>query len=186
MSLENNTCRTDFVDIPGNPKPEGAEVIWFEGAEGRNLRACLAPAQNPQSARGTAIVCPGRSEFIEKYFEVARDLQARGFAVVILDWPGQGLSDRLLSDHDKGHIDRFETFMGALKKGLEKIEDRTPRPYVAVAHSMGGAIALAAIVQEFVKVEAAAFCAPMWGIKQRVFGMRYLVWAMRVMGRLAG
>ncbi|MEM9669389.1 MAG: alpha/beta hydrolase [Pseudomonadota bacterium] len=158
-------------------------MIWFKGSGGRNLRAAIIPARDPKAARGTAIVCPGRSEFIEKYFEVAGNLLDRGFAVLILDWPGQGLSDRLLPDRGKGHIDRFETFMGALKNGLSALEERLPRPYVSVAHSMGGAIALAAIVEDLVRVEAAAFCAPMWGIKQRIFGMRYLVWAMRVMGR---
>ncbi|MEM7663303.1 MAG: alpha/beta hydrolase [Pseudomonadota bacterium] len=183
MSLDDQTCNDAFVDIPGNPVPDGAEVIWFKGSGGRNLRACIIPASNPDAVRGTAIVCPGRTEFIEKYFEVARDLLDRGFAVLILDWPGQGLSDRLLPDRGKGHIDRFETFMGALKNGLAALDDRLPRPYVSVAHSMGGAIALAAIVEDLVRVDAAAFCAPMWGIKQRVFGMRYLVWAMRVMGR---
>ncbi len=183
MSTTDDSCRTDFVIIPGNPPPVGAEVIWFEGDERRNLRACMAPALDPENARGTAIVCPGRSEFIEKYFRVAHELQGRGFAVLILDWPGQGLSDRLLTDRGKGHIDRFETFMAALSKGLAKVEDRLPHPYVSVAHSMGGAIALAAIAEDLVRVDAAAFCAPMWGIKQPVFGFRYLVWAMRVMGR---
>lgn len=183
MSLTETPGQTEFVEVAGNAVPDGAEVVWFEGTGGRNLRACLVPARTPEAARGTAIVCPGRSEFIEKYFEVAEDLLARGFAVLILDWPGQGLSDRLLPDRDKGHIDRFETFMGALRNGLAKVEDRLPRPYVCVAHSMGGAIAFAAIVESLVKVDAAAFCAPMWGIKQRIFGMRYLVWAMRVMGR---
>ncbi len=174
---------TGFVDVPGNPRPEGAEVVWFQGAAGRRLRACLAPALNASAARGTAIVCPGRTEFIEKYFEVARELQAKGFAVLILDWPGQGLSERLLEEPLKGHIDRFETFMGALRNGLDELRERLPRPHVSLAHSMGGAIALAAIVENRVKVEAAAFCAPMWGLKSRIFGMRYLVWAMRVMGR---
>ena len=174
---------SDFVAVPGNPVPEGAEVIWFEGSEGRNLRACMIPARNKAKVRGTAIVCPGRSEFIEKYFRTAEHLLDRGFAVLILDWPGQGLSDRLLPDRGKGHIDRFETFMAALAKGLAKLEDRLPRPHVALSHSMGGAIALAAMAEDLVKVEAAAFCAPMWGIKQPVFGFRYLVWAMRVMGR---
>lgn len=183
MSISDTSCQTDFVLIPNNPAPAGAEVIWFVGEQGRNLRACMAPALDPENARGTAIVCPGRSEFIEKYFRVAHELQARGFAVLILDWPGQGLSDRLLPDRGKGHIDRFETFMAALSGGLAKLQDRLPRPYVSVAHSMGGAIAMAAIVEDLVRVDAAAFCAPMWGIKQPVFGFRYLVWAMRVMGR---
>lgn len=172
-----------FVDVPGNPRPEGAELVWFTGASERRLRACLVPALNPEAVRGTVIVCPGRTEFIEKYFEVARDLQARGFAALILDWPGQGLSDRLLEDRDKGHIDDFQTFMGALRRGLDELGDKLPRPYVSLAHSMGGAIALAAISEKLVKVEAAAFCAPMWGLRTHIFGMRYLVWAMRAMGR---
>ena len=183
MSLDDGSCQERFVEVPGNPVPEGAEVTWFKGTAGRNLRACLIPARDQTARRGTAIVCPGRTEFIEKYFEVAEDLLARGFAVLILDWPGQGLSERLLPDRGKGHIDRFETFMGALANGLKTLEDRLPRPYVSVSHSMGGAIAFAAVVEDLVRVDAAAFCAPMWGIKQRVFGMRYLVWAMRVMGR---
>ncbi|MEL6857101.1 MAG: alpha/beta hydrolase [Pseudomonadota bacterium] len=173
-------AQTRIVDVPGNPRPDGARIIWFEGVGGRKLRACLAPA-TAETPRGTAIVCPGRTEFIEKYFEVARDLQDRGFAVLIIDWPGQGLSERLLDDPQKGHVDRFETFMGALRNGLDAMEE-LPRPYVSLAHSMGGAIALAAIGQGLVKVEAAAFCAPMWGLPLgRV--QRYFIWAMRVMGR---
>ncbi|MEO0451179.1 MAG: alpha/beta hydrolase [Pseudomonadota bacterium] len=169
-----------IVDVPSNPRPEGARIIWFEGVSGRKLRACLAPATR-ETPRGTAIVCPGRTEFIEKYFKVAHDLQARGFAVLIIDWPGQGLSERLLDDPQKGHIDRFETFMGALRNGLDAMEE-LPRPRVSLAHSMGGAIALAAIGQDLVKVDAAAFCAPMWGLPLgRV--QRYFIWAMRVMGR---
>ena len=173
--------RETFVQLPGNPEPDGAELIWFKGIGGRQLRACVAPS-TATKPRGTAIICPGRTEFIEKYFETARDLQARGFALVILDWPGQGLSDRLLDDPAKGHIDRFETFMGALANGLEALNDRLPRPYVSVAHSMGGAIALAAIAQKLVRVEAAAFSAPMWGLPINA-AVRYLVWAMRVMGK---
>ncbi len=172
-----------FVDVPGNPRPAGAEIVWFKGTGGRNLRACIAPALSFDKARGTCIVCPGRTEYIEKYFEVARELQERGFAVLIVDWPGQGLSDRLLEDGLKGHIDRFETYMGALSNGLEALDDRLPQPYVSLAHSMGGAIAMAAISEKLVDVKAAAFCAPMWGLKTRIFGMRYLVWAMRVTGR---
>lgn len=171
-----------FIEIPGNPVPEGAELVWFSGASGRKLRACFIPAP-AASPRGSVIVCPGRTEFIEKYFEVARDLLARGFAVLILDWPGQGLSDRLLEDREKGHIDNFQTFMGALARGLAEMQDRLPRPHVSLAHSMGGAIALAALSEGLVEVDAAAFCAPMWGLKARFFGIRYLVWAMRVMGR---
>lgn len=173
--------RATFVLADTNPPPEGAELVWFEGMAGRSLRACLAPSTRA-TPRGTAIICPGRTEFIEKYFETARDLQARGFAIVILDWPGQGLSDRLLDDPRKGHIDRFETFMSALRNGLDAMPGDLPRPYVSVAHSMGGAIALAAIARKLVRVDAAAFSAPMWGLPVNL-AVRYIIWAMRAVGR---
>ncbi|MAK60002.1 MAG: alpha/beta hydrolase [Ponticaulis sp.] len=173
---------SEFVKVEGNPEPQGAAVRWLDGAEGRKLRMCVAPSlqKNP---RGTVIVCPGRTEFIEKYFEVARELQDKGFAVLILDWPGQGLSSRLLPDSQKGHIDRFETFMNALRIALDEMQDELPRPHVSLAHSMGGAIALAAIAEGIIQVDAAAFSAPMWGIKSRFMGMKYLAWAMKTLGQ---
>ncbi len=172
-----------FVEIKGNPPPEGARIRWLDGAEGRRLRMCVAPALNPSAPRGTVIVCPGRTEFIEKYFETARELQEMGFAILILDWPGQGLSSRLLPDARKGHIDRFSTFMNALKKALDEMQDELPRPLVSLAHSMGGAIALAAITKKLIEVDAAAFSAPMWGLKSRFMGMKYLAWSMKTLGQ---
>ena len=172
-----------FVEIEGNPAPKGAKIRWLEGAEGRKLRMCVAPALNALKPRGTVIICPGRTEFIEKYFETGRELQDMGFSLLILDWPGQDLSSRLLKDSRKGHVDRFATFMNALRRALEEMADELPRPHVALAHSMGGAIALGAITQKLVEVDAAAFVAPMWGLKSRFMGMKYLAWAMKTMGQ---
>ena len=42
---------SEFVLIPGNPAPEGAQIVWFEGVGGRRLRACIAPALTFDSAR---------------------------------------------------------------------------------------------------------------------------------------
>ncbi|MBI1339863.1 alpha/beta fold hydrolase [bacterium] len=116
-------------------------------------------------ARGTALVFPGRTEFIEKYFEVARDLQRRGFEVVVFDWPGQGLSARMLPDPTVGHVSHFDVFVDALRRGLEVIGDRTPKPVVLVAHSMGGAIGFEALRQKVIAPKAAAFSAPMLGLR---------------------
>ncbi len=172
-----------FVEVEGNPTPDGAMCVWFTSRSGLRLRACRVPSGNSNAARGTCIVCPGRTEFIEKYFEVARELQERGFAVLILDWPGQGRSQRLLQDPRRGHVDTFETFIAALEDALEQLAEHLPRPHVALAHSMGGAIALGALAGKRLRVDAAAFSAPMWGLARRPFGLRYLVWAMRALGR---
>ena len=58
---------------------------------------------------------PGRAEFIEKYFEVVRDARARGFAVAMLDWRGQGLSERALPNARKGHVHDFSNTISISK-----------------------------------------------------------------------
>ena len=150
----------DLVLIADNPPPDGVETVWIANLDGRRVRLAFAPG-----ARGTAIVAPGRTEFIEKYFEVARDLQARGFAVVIIDWPGQGLSDRLRRDAMQGHVRSFDVYVEALARGVAKLGPKLPEPWIALSHSMGGAIVLEAMLRGRLKVKAAAFSAPMWGLR---------------------
>lgn len=155
--------RADLVLVPGNPPPAGAQVIWYEGEGGIRLRMLYAAATTA-TARALAVVCPGRTESIEKYFEVQRDLQARGFAVACFDWPGQGLSDRPLKNPIRGHVTSFSTYVEGLVRGLAAIADRAPGERIIVAHSMGSAISLEALRTGKVEAKLAAFSAPMWGI----------------------
>jgi len=173
----------DLVLLPDNPPPQGAEVIWYEGRGGMRLRMLYAPEpkNNGVKTRGLAIVCPGRTEFIEKYFEVARDLQDRGFAVAIFDWPGQGLSQRPLKNLLAGHIKSYDCYVDALMRALAKIESHAPKTWVILAHSMGGAIALEALRSRKLTVAAAAFSAPMWGIPIWFF-QRWYGHSMRLFG----
>jgi lysophospholipase len=156
----------ELVLIPGNPPPEGAEVLWYQGKNSKRVRMLYAPEPrtNDVKTRGLAIVCPGRTEFIEKYFEVGRDLQARGFAVAIFDWPGQGLSERQCGNPLLGHVRSYGVYVDALARGLEKIQSRAPKTWVLLAHSMGATVALEAMRTRRLAVKAAAFSSPMWGI----------------------
>jgi lysophospholipase len=104
----------------------------------------------------------GRSEFIEKYFEVARDLQARRLAVATMDWRGQGLSERLLPVREKGHIQDFGVFRADLRRFADEVvRKRLPGPYVLVTHSMGGTPALQLLADGDETYCAAVLCAPM-------------------------
>lgn len=152
-----------FVRVPGNPIPEGAEEHWLDGRGGVRVRAMTAPALGG-APRGTVLVCPGRTEFIEKYFEVVGELQHRGFAVFVIDWRGQGLSDRQLANKLKGHFDSFDDPVNDFASALKLLAPRLPRPHILLAHSMGGAIALRALQTRRIEVDAAVFSAPMWGI----------------------
>lgn len=151
-----------FVRVPGNETPEGAEEHWLEGRGGVRVRVLTAPARG--AARGSAIVAPGRTEFIEKYFEVIGELQARGFAVFCIDWRGQGMSGREVENGLKGHFASFDDPVNDLSTALKLLTDRLPRPWIGLAHSMGGGIMLRALQTRRIELDAAAFSAPMWGI----------------------
>ena len=151
-----------FVRVPGNDIPEGAEEHWLEGRGGVKVRVMTAPAIG--TPRGSVIVAPGRTEFIEKYFEVTRELQARGFAIFCIDWRGHGLSGREVENGLKGHFTSFDDPVNDLSTALKLLALKLPRPHIGLAHSMGGAIMLRALQTRRIELDGAAFSAPMWGI----------------------
>jgi lysophospholipase len=128
-------------------------------------------------AKGTVLIFPGRTEFIEKYGQVAKAFAARGLASVAIDWRGQGLSERLLDNPLVGHVEHFTDYqkdVAALVRAARTLE--MPRPFYLLAHSMGGAIGLRAVM-EGVAVDAAVFSAPMWGL-QIAPHLRPLAWTL--------
>src|SRR5581483_7014275 len=88
--------RMKLVSIPANPVPAGATVGTVKTSDGVVLR--FARFEPPAGRKGTLVVLQGRAEFIEKYFEVVHDARSRGFAVAMLDWRGQGFSERALGN----------------------------------------------------------------------------------------
>jgi lysophospholipase len=149
-----------LVSTPANPVPEDAVTGMLKTPDGRSLRfARFAP---PHGRRGTVCVFQGRTEFIEKYFETVRDLRRRGFAVATLDWRGQGLSDRALSDPHKGHIGDFREFDTDLETFMrEVVLPDCPPPLFALAHSMGGAILIRSATNGHRWFDRMVFSAPM-------------------------
>lgn len=131
-----------LVTIARNPVPTGAVTGLLTADDGARLRfARWSATRGPR--RGTVFISPGRGEFIEKYFEVVAELRRRGFAVAILDWRGQGGSERMLDDPRKGHINDFAEYDHDLRRFMKDIVlPDCPPPYTALGHSMGGAIVM--------------------------------------------
>jgi len=133
----------DLVSIPANPAPPNAVAGALKTPDGVTLRYVRWPP--PAGRKGTVCIFQGRGESAEKYFETVRDLQARGFAAAILDWRGQGLSDRALADRRKGYVRDFYQYGVDLDTFMEQVVlPDCPPPLFAIAHSMGGAILLRA------------------------------------------
>lgn len=133
----------------------------FPGYDGRAMRYAIWPAtRGPR--RGTVCILQGRGEFIEKYFETIADLRRRGFAVAIMDWRGQGGSDRPIDDPRKGHIEDFSEYDRDLRQFMrEVVLPDCPPPYVALGHSMGSNIVLRNIAAAGSWFERAILIAPM-------------------------
>ncbi|MGZ8310291.1 MAG: alpha/beta fold hydrolase [Rhodoplanes sp.] len=130
-----------LTSIPANPVPEGATVGTVKTSDGVVLR--FARWEPPPGRKGTLCVFPGRAEFIEKYFEVVRDARARGFAVAMLDWRGQGLSERALPNARKGHVHDFSEYDRDLEAFVKEVVlPDCPPPLFALGHSMGAAVLL--------------------------------------------
>ena len=135
-----------LTSIPANPVPEGATVGTVKTSDGVVLR--FARWEPPPGRKGTLCVFPGRVEFIEKYFEVVRDARARGFAVTVLDWRGQGLSERALPDARKGYVHDFSEYDRDLEAFVKEVVlPDCPPPLFALGHSMGAAVLLRSAYQ---------------------------------------
>lgn len=140
--------------------PEGGAAFWLTTEDRVRLRIGVWPG----GQNGTVLLFPGRSEYVEKYGRAARDLLQRGFSLLVIDWRGQGLADRLIDDPDVGHVARFTDYqhdVAAVMDALPGLD--LPGPHHLLSHSMGGAIALRALLNGL-PVRAAVFSAPMWNI----------------------
>lgn len=139
-------------------------IRYRTAPDGTRLRIGHWPA-----AAGTrrVVVCHGRTEFLEKYVEVIDELNARGFDVWSMDWRGQGLSDRSLDNPQKGHIDKFATYIDDLAWLFDEMATEQPAGTVLMGHSMGGHVVLRALLEGRVAADRAILTAPMIDLPMR-------------------
>lgn len=162
--------------------PDDVHAVWAHSADGAQIRVAVWPVAD---ARGTLLIFPGRTEYIEKYGRVARQLTGDGYTVAAVDWRGQGFADRLADDRLLGHVLRFTDYQMDVAAFLEVARSMgLPKPWTLIAHSMGGAIGLRA-VNEGLPVDRVVFSAPMWGIEIPT-SQRALSAVLPSLARLAG
>lgn len=151
--------------------PLGGRAQWLRAADGVRIRLAVWPGPDP------VLILPGRTEYIEKYGPVVADLAAAGRGAAVVDWRGQGLADRALADPLKGHVGDFAEYQRDLDAVLAALD---PAPRHWLAHSMGGCIALAALMRGL-PCRAVTFSAPMLGPVQP----RHLTLLAELLGALA-
>lgn len=171
-----------LLSIPAAPAPAGGSAQWFTGSGGRRLRVAYFPAKKPL---GSVLLSTGRTETIEKYLEVVGELLERGYSVLVHDWRGQGLSDRLLPDRLRGHAVGFNDFVADFESLVGAFDDQLPHPRIAMAHSMGGCLVMLALAHGERRFEGAILSSPMLGVRTGAppyWLARALTWVMSKAG----
>lgn len=162
-----------LIALDEDSAPVGTETFFFTGKSGKRLRAAFCPAIG--SARGSMLFSPGRSEYLEKFLELARDVTAHGFNFAVIDHRGQGLSDRLLKDPLKGHVKKFSDYAADMETLHALLAERLTGPLYLGAHSMGGLIAADVARRGKLDLAGMVLSAPMFGFKAGNAGMVAMV-----------
>jgi lysophospholipase len=154
---------------PERPLIDAAPPLKLEHVLVDGMRVRLGHLPPPPTAgpgRGTVVVLPGRAEFIEKHGETLAALQGWGYAAAILDWRGQGGSDRFLSWRHRGHVVQVEDYLADLAAVMARLRAlRLPGPFLMLSHSMGGHVGLRHLHAHADEFAGSAMIAPMLGIR---------------------
>lgn len=149
---------------------------WFRSAYQEKILSSVAgtplrvACRNPAGSQACLVVVSGRSEYIEKYQELARELSTRKLSVWLYDHCGQGRSGRLLSDPQKGHIDSFDTYIADLDQVIEMAAAESGNiPVFLLSHSMGGTISTLYASRHNGRIKRLVLASPMFGIQTGVF-----------------
>ena len=94
-SFINNHEKAPLIELDDFRCPSAPNSFYVKTYDNKKIRIAL---WNLESNKGTILLQSGRTEFIEKYYEVIQEFINREFCVVAMDWRGQGLSDRALNN----------------------------------------------------------------------------------------
>ena len=98
-------------------------------------------ADGKKTGAATMVILPGFTEFCEKYSRDILRLHQSGFNVLVIDWPGQGLSGHFGKNPLAVHCDDFAVYLAALDAVIEAAGLGEDRLFL-FGHSMGGHLAL--------------------------------------------
>lgn len=147
----------DAAPLPDCGAPGGGRAVWIRACDGVRLRLAHWPG------RRTLLILPGRTEHIEKYGPLVGELSVAGWGALVVDWRGQGLSDRLGPDPRIGDVADFADYQRDLGAVRDWVARHLPGPLPVLSHSMGGCILMRALAGGW-HPPAVALAAPMLGL----------------------
>ncbi|WP_431769428.1 alpha/beta fold hydrolase [Vibrio sinus] len=149
---------------------EAIGELWDEREEGftisriDNAKLYWCKLCSPEHSKAIVVV-NGRIESCWKYQELFYELFQHGYDIYSFDHRGQGLSDRLVKDHEMGYVYDFNDYIEDMSQLLQSFGlDNYHKKYL-LAHSMGSTISTR-YLQTYTNhdFDAVGLIAPMYGI----------------------
>lgn len=142
--------------------PEDAIFSYFTASDNVQMRFARFPASKVVETKGTIIFLPGRTEFIEKFFEDVHVWNGMGFACAAMDLRGQGMSHRIHANRDKHYVDTFDQHIDDVHQFFEQaLVNKMPKPFILMGHSAGSHVILRFLHDHPRAADAAILIAPM-------------------------
>ncbi|WP_386697870.1 alpha/beta fold hydrolase [Lonepinella sp. MS14436] len=162
MQREPHFCQFALTEL--YPFAQQFPIQYIDGKRNCAIAYRHFTHQNP-AQRKLIILVNGRAESILKWTELAYDFYHQGFDVLLFDHRGQGYSQRLLKDPDKGHLDEFRFYMDDMAKIIEKITALYDyQSQQIVAHSLGCLISSYYLANYDHHIKSAVFSSPFFAI----------------------
>lgn len=171
----NSNASENSAPASGTDSSPGLKSSSGTGAGG-NARAWqitrLSPSKGPSLRYGVSlptgftteqmarfvVFINGRTEWIEKYAHLPVDLQLEeDIGFLTWDHRGQGASGG-----ERAFIEDYEEYTDDAHRVLHRIVKR--KPYIVIGHSMGGLIALHAIMRGLLKPDVLVLSSPLLGL----------------------
>jgi lysophospholipase len=151
----------DRRSIPANT----SETIWHSKDDWPIRRIdWLADGVGDHPRRGSILFLGGRGDHYEKYLETLDGYARQNWNVTAIDWRGQAMSGRILEDPGIGDIGDFSTWVDDLAIFYSQWRQQHIGPHVVLAHSMGGHLAIRAVIERAIDPDALVLVAPMLSI----------------------
>ncbi|WP_228290849.1 alpha/beta fold hydrolase [Shewanella cyperi] len=153
------------MQLPAAFKPLAEQIYMQRLTTAPGVEICAMELRHPRP-RATLVFSNGRVESFVKYLELFAELHDKGYSLYALDHRGQGLSSRLTANPHQGHVARFDDYIDDFKIFMDKLVlPRAEGPLLLSGHSMGGCIGSLYLERHGGQFLAAAFSAPMYGIR---------------------
>jgi len=115
-----------------------------------------------EEERGALVYLPGRGGSHVQAMEFFYDMRHSGYSMYAFDHRGQGLSDRMLDNRFKGHVDSFQDYVDDVKLFMDEVvNQRRHEKVFLMGLSMGGAVATAYAEQHSHELDGLILLVPM-------------------------